>query len=223
MLSFIAHRLLFAQVLVLGVAAHRDWWLQGLPKCWQSCLSSTEDGCNSTKCVCKSTEDSASYLPDAVSCAASQCDVDDWALDLVLGPLQLYCSAIDCSIPDQVMASAYAAATSTEEPSQATATAQSSTKTKDSEPQTTTGSDDGQDLTSTVKTTLTQTTTDADGNTIQLVVPIIIGPSGMSTGDVVTSTVDGSASSTEAASSTIASPSPGAEGSSSSEWQWEPV
>ncbi|CAO2650265.1 Nn.00g015570.m01.CDS01 [Neocucurbitaria sp. VM-36] len=210
MLSSAAHRLLFAQLLGLGVAAHRDWWLQSLPDCWQSCLSSTDDGCTSTKCICKTTEDSASYLPDAVSCAASHCDADEWALELVLEPLQLYCSAIHSPIPDQVMESASAAATETEEPSQTTPAAQASTQTE-SEHQTSKGSDDGDDLTSTVKTTITKTTIDADGNTLQLAVPVVIGPTGISTGTVVTSTIDSRASSTGAASSTPASPSPAAE------------
>lgn len=30
--------------------AHRDWWLKGLPKCWQSCFADTEDGCSSSSC-----------------------------------------------------------------------------------------------------------------------------------------------------------------------------
>jgi hypothetical protein len=42
--------LLFAHVLVLGVAAHQDWWLQGLPQCWRDCLGDTEDGCSYRKC-----------------------------------------------------------------------------------------------------------------------------------------------------------------------------
>ncbi|KAF1840670.1 uncharacterized protein K460DRAFT_190691 [Cucurbitaria berberidis CBS 394.84] len=208
MLSSAAHRLLLAQLFALAAAAHRDWWLQGLPSCWQSCLSSTDQGCSSTKCICKTTDNSASYLPDAVSCAVSQCDADEWALDLVLGPLQLYCTAIDCPIPDQVMESASAAATETREPTQTTPKAQTSTKTKKSTHQTTNRSDKGQDLTSTVKTTITRTTTDGDGNTLQVIVPIVMGPTGISTGKMVTSTVEGRASSTRAPSSTPASPSP---------------
>ena len=42
--------LLFAHVFALGAVAHRDWWLQGLPKCWQDCLGNTEAGCGYRKC-----------------------------------------------------------------------------------------------------------------------------------------------------------------------------
>jgi hypothetical protein len=44
--------LLLAQLFASDVVAHQDWWLQGLPGCWQSCLSNTEAGCNSSKCEC---------------------------------------------------------------------------------------------------------------------------------------------------------------------------
>jgi hypothetical protein len=34
----------------LRVAAHGGDWFQTLPKCWQSCFQTTEDGCSSSKC-----------------------------------------------------------------------------------------------------------------------------------------------------------------------------
>ena len=42
--------MLFAHVFALGVAAHRDWWLQSLPQCWRDCFGNTDDGCNYRKC-----------------------------------------------------------------------------------------------------------------------------------------------------------------------------
>jgi len=52
-------------------------------------------------------ESSASFLPSVVACATSQCEAVKSDLDLFLGPLQLYCNAIDCAIPDQVINRAY--------------------------------------------------------------------------------------------------------------------
>ncbi|OAL42922.1 hypothetical protein IQ07DRAFT_593453 [Pyrenochaeta sp. DS3sAY3a] len=208
MLSSAAQRLFLAQLCVLGVAAHRDWWVAGLPSCWQNCLADTQDGCSSRKCICKTSQSSASFLPDAVSCAVSKCNADDWALELVLGPLQLYCAAIDCAIPEDVVDSAYAAASDTDdEPLQTSVVVSSKTKTKPSNPQTTNTSDDDEDLTSTVRTTMTKTTTDDNGNTLQVIIPIVMGPTGISTGDIITTTLEGKTSSSPLLSRP--SPTPG--------------
>ncbi|KNG48710.1 hypothetical protein DDE82_002644 [Stemphylium lycopersici] len=230
--------LLFAQLFAFGVAAHWDWWLQGLPNCWQDCVASTQDGCSSRKCMCKTSGSSASYLPNAVACAVSTCDADEWALELVLGPLQLYCDAIDFSIPDQVMDNAYSAASDESKQTSTTTTRQVHSSTKESKSKTdsptltataasaptptstptttTTGkhsSDETEDLTSAVSTTITETTTDSAGNTLQIIVPIVMGPTSISTGSIVTSTVGGSSRShsSSAHSTTSASPSPTAQ------------
>lgn len=188
---------LFGGLFVLGAAAHRDWWVQGLPDCWQGCLGATDDGCKSTECICKTTEDNASYLPGAVACAASQCSAAEWALELVLGPLQLYCAAIEAPIPEHVMEAAYAAATEmVEQPTQTTHLVRTSTEPKQN------------DHKSTSRTTMTRTTTDASGNTLQVVVPVVMGPTGISTGKAMTSTVNGGASSTRTSASMSASPTP---------------
>ncbi|KAH7385833.1 hypothetical protein BKA66DRAFT_440994 [Pyrenochaeta sp. MPI-SDFR-AT-0127] len=146
-----------------------------------------------------------SYLPSAVACAVSQCEADDWAIELVLGPLQLYCAAIECPIPDDVMEDAYAAATQTaKQPTQTKPPTQPSAP-KQSDHKSTKGSDSEQDLTSTIRTTITRTTTDSSGNTLQVIVPVVMGPTGISTGKPITSTVDGEASSTRPSASTAAS------------------
>ena len=100
------------------------------------------------------------------------------------------------------MERAYAAATGTnDEPSHTTQDAASATETK--QPQ----RSNGEELTKTIATTITKTTTDGQGNTLQVVVPIVLGPTDVSTGAIVTSTLDSRASSTGGPASTAASPS----------------
>jgi hypothetical protein len=50
MLSSTAQWLLLVQLFAVGVAAHRDWLLQGLSECWQECLAKTEEGCDTRRC-----------------------------------------------------------------------------------------------------------------------------------------------------------------------------
>jgi hypothetical protein len=57
------------------------------------------------------------------------------------------------------------------------------------------------ELTSVIRSTLTQTTTDSNGNTLQVVVPIAVGPSGIVTGSFSTSTMSGQATATSATTS----------------------
>ncbi|KAF1834266.1 hypothetical protein BDW02DRAFT_569283 [Decorospora gaudefroyi] len=150
-----AQWLLFAQLFALGVAAHRDWWLQTLPQCWQDCLANTQNGCSSRKCICNSGEESASYLPSAVACAVSACEAADWTVELALRPLQLYCEAIDCAIPDEVMDDAYAATSGTRPPSSTTRQAHFATDSTSPERTSTSQSDGGGDLTSTINPAVT--------------------------------------------------------------------
>ncbi|KAH7414015.1 hypothetical protein DE146DRAFT_750191 [Phaeosphaeria sp. MPI-PUGE-AT-0046c] len=194
MRSSIALLVLFTHLFAL-TAAHRDWWLKGLPKCWQSCFADTEDGCSSSSCICNTSDDSPSYLPSAVSCAVNKCDADDWALALVLGPLDLLCRGIQCPIPKEVMDSAYAAAadhSNSETPPKPPAPKPTSKKPE----HTSLASDNAPELTSIVRSTLTKTTTDSNGHTLQVVVPIAVGPSGIVTGSMSTSTLSGSATPT---------------------------
>jgi hypothetical protein len=127
----------------------------------------------------------------------SKCDADDWALELVLGPLELYCDAIGCTIPAEVVDEAYAAVSSTYEPATTTREAPPTTTAAAPRPTSTDDhdgdddDDDDDDLTSAVSTTITKTTTDGDGNTLQIIVPIVMDPTGISTGSIVTSTVAG--------------------------------
>ncbi|KAG9187066.1 hypothetical protein G6011_10174 [Alternaria panax] len=201
MFASIGPWLLFAHVFALSAAAHQDWWLQGLPQCWRDCLGNTEDGCGYRKCICQTSESSASYLSSAVSCAVTNCDADDWALELVLGPLELYCDAIGCTIPADVVDNAYAAVSSTYEPLTTTQAHPTTTAAALRPTSTSASDDDGDGFTSPVSTTITRTTIDGDGNTLQIVVPIVVDPTGISTGNIVTSTVAG-------ASPTSAVPSP---------------
>ncbi|CAN9171848.1 unnamed protein product [Alternaria alternata] len=128
--------LLFAHVFALGAVAHRDWWLQGLPKCWQDCLGNTE------------------------------AEVVDDAYDAV--------------------SSSYVPPSTTRAPPTTTAAAPKPTTTTSES-----NDDDSDGFTSPVSTTITRTTTDGDGNTLQIVVPIVVNPTGISTGSIVTSTVAG--------------------------------
>ncbi len=137
----------------------------------------------------------------------STCHADQWSLDLVLGSLSLYCRAIEYPIPDSVMNAAYTAATG-----QPYLQMTSTTRSSQSQRAPTQSTDDQQALTTTVRATITRTTTDGNGNTLQVIVPLIMGPSGMSTGQVVTSTVHATAS------SDIVSPSSTAKAAASAAW-----
>jgi hypothetical protein len=153
--------------------------------------------------VCEASQDSESYLSSVVTCAVSQCTADLWAVTLVLGPLELICRAMGSSLPKDNLDAAYAAASDT---SQSTRRPLATSKYADHKPSKTNYA--GTDLTTTLKSTLTRTTTDSSGNTLLVIVPIEIGPSGVFTGDLSTSTL--SATSTNAPSPVPASPSPSA-------------
>ena len=159
--------------------------------------------------ICQTSESSTSYLSSAVACAVSSCKADESDIELVLGPLELYCDAIGCTIPAEVVEDAYAAVSSTADSPKPTHAAPT-TKPAAPKPTTTTQTDDhddaGADLTSAISTTITKTSTDGDGNTLQIIVPIVMGPTQISTGSIITSTV---ASGTPV--STISSPSPSAQ------------
>lgn len=158
--------------------------------------------------ICNKTDSSAPYLPNSVSCAVSQCAADTWALDLVLGTLQLYCTAVQCDIPDNVLSSAYAAASGTSATSaQSTRKPASSAKPTKSASTTTKTSDGGQALTRTYSSTVTRTTTDGSGQTLEVIVPIVAGPSGVATGSIYTSTLGETASSADTSASVASSTS----------------
>ncbi|KAI4905937.1 hypothetical protein J4E90_011054 [Alternaria incomplexa] len=163
--------------------------------------------------ICQTSESSTSYLSSAVACAVSSCKADESDIELVLGPLELYCDAIGCTIPAEVVEDAYAAVSSTAaadppKPTHAAPTTKPAPAAP--KPTTTTQTNDhddaGADLTSAISTTITKTSTDGDGNTLQIIVPIVMGPTQISTGSIITSTVAGGTP-----VSTISSPSPSAQ------------
>ncbi|KAF2855905.1 hypothetical protein T440DRAFT_463251 [Plenodomus tracheiphilus IPT5] len=203
----LAQRLVLVQVFATCVAANREWLILGLPECWQIFLGSTEDDCGSRSCVCKTTESNAPYLPGIVTCLVSQCKADQLGIKLFLGPLQLYCSAIGCSISDQVIGSAYAATSATDSKPSTVTEISSSRSIHAPERRTTHRSDGGAELTKTMETTIVQYTTDGDGNGIQIMVSLVIGTSGIHTGAVLTSTVKSKATSTIASPTTSISSS----------------
>ncbi|KAF1911691.1 hypothetical protein BDU57DRAFT_542801 [Ampelomyces quisqualis] len=181
----IALLFMVAQFFVL-TTAHRDWLVKGLPQCWQDCLKATEDGCSSSSCICKTSADSTSYLPGAISCTVSKCNADEVALDMFLGPLDMLCSGIHCPIPDEVIKAAYA-----NERPQSIRTTSTTTSSRKPEHSTSKTTENGPELTSTIRSTLTRTSADSSGHTLQIMVPIVVGPSGVSTGFVSTSTLTG--------------------------------
>lgn len=192
--------------------------MRALPNCWQRCFANTEDGCTSSLCrlhlsrmkgradmitgVCSTSEDSESYLSKAVSCAVQKCDAEEFALELALGPLQLLCFGLGCPISKDVMDEAYAAASDTE-PS-----APNPTNSKKPDQTTSKARSEALELTSIIRSTLTQTKTDSNGNILQVVVPIAIGPSGIVTGSFSTSTMSGQATTTSATTSLSQSAEP---------------
>ncbi|KAF2833492.1 hypothetical protein CC86DRAFT_461844 [Ophiobolus disseminans] len=218
MRSSLALLAFFAHLFALRVVAHKDYWQINLQKCWRDCFGKTEDGCSSSSCVCNTSQDSDSYLPNVVSCAVSSCPADVWATQLVVGPLQLICLALNSPIPDDTMDAAYAAAS---KPSKSTGRP-AATSSKTTEHKTSNGGDDDQKLTTTIKSTLTRTTTDSSGNTLVVFVPVMIGPAGVFTGAMSTSTLTGRATPSNVPSSVAASPSPSAAASSLTPTQLPP-
>ncbi|KAF2793417.1 hypothetical protein K505DRAFT_417804 [Melanomma pulvis-pyrius CBS 109.77] len=201
MLSSAVFSFLACFVFASGVLAHGYDWVDTLPKCWQSCLKATSDGCDSKSCICDASQ-SDSYLPSAASSILANCDVKDWVLDSTfLFPVQAYCEAVGNPVPEAILSSAYAAtATTSSTPPFTTRKVEHSQKSHSYE--TTRAVDD---IKSTFTTTNTQTTTDKDGNTLEIIIPIIIGPKTWSTGKIVTSTLEAKA--TDSPSSGAASPS----------------
>jgi hypothetical protein len=144
-----------------------------------------------------------------VSCAVSRCNADHLALDLALGSLELLCAGIGDRIPKDIMDDAYAAAAdsdsdSDDEPSRSTHTPAPTT----SKQKTAKTSNVATELTNTIRSTFTTTTTDSNGNTLQIVVPVVIGPSRIDTGAPSTSTMSGQVTSSAAPSSAHTSLTP---------------
>ncbi|KAK7193652.1 hypothetical protein DPSP01_000203 [Paraphaeosphaeria sporulosa] len=197
---------------VVGAVAHGrgGWdWVHGLPSCWEDCLDNS--GCDSKSCICESSQN-GDYLTSAVECAVRSCNADGLNVALsFLAPLQMYCKATRNEIPDEIMSSAYSCAT-------ATSTSATPTTTRKDEHSTQapkTSKDAGSGLESTITSTITVTTTDESGSTLQVLIPIVMGPSTMTTGEMITSTLDSkptaspaATSNAEAAGSTAAVPVP---------------
>ncbi|KAF2706930.1 hypothetical protein K504DRAFT_493257 [Pleomassaria siparia CBS 279.74] len=188
-------------VVASGVTAHGFDFLDGLPKCWQKTLKATGNGCNSKSCICDASQ-SKTFLPNVASSILANCDTEDWVLEATfLFPVQAYCDLVGLSVPDTIMSSAYAATATTASPS---------TTRKVVHSQTTHGYHTTKavgDLKSTVTTTRTQTTTDKDGSTLEIIIPIVLGPKTLVTGRILTSTLEPEATRTKAPSSIAAWPS----------------
>ncbi|KAF2176745.1 hypothetical protein K469DRAFT_721949 [Zopfia rhizophila CBS 207.26] len=190
-------------VFALGVSGYD--WVDMLPDCWQDCLNNSNDvSCDSARCICKASK-SDSFLPDAVYCAHSNCDAEDWAIDAFLIPLQVYCGAIGKEIPYSILSSAQCAATETSQQPKATSTRRPHSQDSNGYKSKSKG---GDELTSLVTTTVTQTTTDENGATLQIIVPVVMGPNTISYGKTITSSLEESASATGSPSSAAVSQSP---------------
>ncbi|KAL5419351.1 hypothetical protein PMIN03_000542 [Paraphaeosphaeria minitans] len=153
------------------------------------------------------------YLTSAVECVVQSCSADGLNVILsFLAPLQMYCKATRNEIPNEIMSSAYACAVAT---STSTSTTPSPTrKVEHSTQAPKTSTDAGKGLESTVTSTVTVTTTNKSGSTLQVLIPIVLGPSTMTTGEMITSTLDSkptasrvATSNAEAVGSTAAAPS----------------
>ncbi|KAF2272551.1 uncharacterized protein EI97DRAFT_203879 [Westerdykella ornata] len=181
--SAVASSILF-WLLAIGVSAHWDW-VKDFPDCWRHCLKGNGGGCASSECICDASQID-DFLPPAVSCVATKCDANDFALRLsLLLPLEGYCHFVGNEIPDDIMSSAYAATTATV----TSAPKASSTHKGDHDrPRTTKGRD--YDLTATVTSTFTATTTNEEGQTLQIIVPVVIGRETISYGKTTTSTLE---------------------------------
>jgi hypothetical protein len=142
-----------------------------------------------------------------VSCAVSKCDADHWALDLTLGSLELLCAGIGSRIPKDIMDDAYGAASESDSDDESTQSTRTPARTT-SKQKTAKVSNTATELTSTIRSTFTTTTTDSNGNTLQIVVPIVIEPTRIVTGALSTSRLRGQVTSTETPASAPTSLSP---------------
>lgn len=130
------------------------------------------------------------------------CDADGMKVNLgFLAPLQMYCKVTQDDIPSSMMSKAYACATA-----RTTSTAVGPSPTRKVEHSTQahkTSEDESNGLESTITSTVTLTTTNADGNTVQLLIPIAMGPSIMTTGEIMTRTLESESTWTQAATSDV--------------------
>jgi len=119
-----------------------------------------------------------------------------WRVELaLLAPLDMFCAATDEPVPADIMSSAYArlsasASASARSPTP-TSTRNTKTKARTTHPPSTTSRDADADhgLGTTITSTVTMTTTDQDGHTLQVLIPIVMGPTSIATGAMVTSTL----------------------------------
>ncbi|KAF1953272.1 hypothetical protein CC80DRAFT_537513 [Byssothecium circinans] len=213
--SFFTLGVIAAQLCTIAVAASaasKYDWVSDLPNCWEDCLSKTDDGCHSQKCLCTASQE-GSYLQSAVECARDKCEGK--ALEIsaaLLAPAALYCVGVGNKIPDEIMATALACAAGVA-PSSASLKPTSTSLKKGTETP----------FKTTATTTVTQTSTDNDGHTLQIVQPVVMGPSTISTGDAITSTIKASSSSSSSSSSASASPSQTAQATSAAPTQPQSV
>ncbi|OCK80652.1 hypothetical protein K432DRAFT_443001 [Lepidopterella palustris CBS 459.81] len=183
-------------------------FLDGLPKCWRSCINNSNDlNCDGwdIPCICKASR--GAFITDTVACARSTCDSPHWSIDLFLGPLELACEVVGQKIPQSIISSAECAATQSTAAPTSTSSARHTSKaqTHRSDVQTTVY------ITETYTTTITQTTTDDAGSTLYIIIPVIVEPSTILYGTASTLTDKGVAASTTtdfAISTIVVSPVP---------------
>jgi hypothetical protein len=129
----------------------------------------------------------------------------------LLFPLEGYCELAGNAIPEEVLSSAYAVAAGTAYPTTTEQRKPSSThegehSERPKDPKTT--HKEQHRVTETLTSTMTKTTTDSEGQTLEIIVPVVIGPNTMSFGKTTTSTLEADSSATETPSSASATPSP---------------
>jgi len=195
--------LLPAFALLVSVSAD---FIDALPKCWRSCVKDSNLNCDGwdLSCICKASK--GSFLTDTISCARSECDSDDWDVQLFLGPLEVLCATVGESIPNSIIKVAENCATQTAKQPPASTAKHVSSKVH---------SDKSQDyITTTYTTTITETRTDSQGSTVYVIIPVIVEPStfiygkpstSIAKGNDEPSTTDGT---TVAESTVLISPSP---------------
>lgn len=135
-----------------------------------------------------------SFLENSIACQKSECEADGWVLDIgFLAPLQMFCAGSGNSIPDSILDNAYACATASTVSTRKVEHSATATSTRGG----------GTELSATTSSAFTQTTTDGDGHTLELVVPIVMGPNTMYTGKTSTKTIDGSSTTATTTSTTV--------------------
>ncbi|KAF2813480.1 uncharacterized protein BDZ99DRAFT_257262 [Mytilinidion resinicola] len=129
--------------------------VDSLPKCWRSCVAETNLNCDGWDLP----SSKGTFLTDTVSCARSDCNSEDWDVQLFLGPLEMLCNTVHQPIPSSIIKSVENCATQTASPKAKSTAKPASEKHHHT--------DKSQDyITSTYTSTITETRTDSQGSTV---------------------------------------------------------